>query len=73
MSFLTAAGRAPPRHAAVSDRGADTGDPGPPGLVKLEWLTSHLLCRELSVSWAPWALSPQASAVPCARKGGWRC
>ena len=55
----------------MSDRGADTGDPGPPGPVKLEWLMSHLLCCELSVSWALWALSTLAGAVPCARKGGW--
>lgn len=35
--FLTPAGRAPPHHGAVSHKGANTGDFGPPELSELEF------------------------------------
>lgn len=52
------------RHAAVSGRGVDTFQ----DLVHLSrsswnWLMRHLLCCDLLVSWAPWALSLQADAL----------
>ena len=34
------------------------------------WLMSHLLCCDLSVFWAPRALSPQANALPRRVGGG---
>ena len=43
--FLTPAGRAPPRHRAVSDKGANTGDLEPPGLSELEFANEPIAVR----------------------------